>query len=72
MRNTIYLNNCEYEKATLLLELSNLFFLQREALVTGSSVSELLNIIINTHKETTKCVSQVQANLHHISLLDAI
>jgi hypothetical protein len=56
MRKTLYLNDCEYEKQTVLLQLDNLFFLQREALATGSSVSELLNSIINTHKETNKCV----------------
>lgn len=57
MRSTIFINTQEYEKCTLLVELSNLFFLQRQALLTGTTVSELLNAIINTHKETTKCVS---------------
>lgn len=49
MRNTIYLNNQEYEKQTVLLQLDNLFFLQRSALATGSSVSELLNTLITQH-----------------------
>lgn len=55
MRKTLYLNDCEYEKSTVLLQLDNLFFLQREALATGSSVSELLNTIITQYfKETNK------------------
>lgn len=49
MRKTLYLNDCEYEKSTVLLQLDNLFFLQREALATGSSVSEILNTIITQH-----------------------
>ena len=53
MRKTLYLNDREYEKQTVLLQLDNLFFLQREALASGSSVSELLNTIITKHfKET--------------------
>ncbi|SEE74265.1 hypothetical protein SAMN05421553_4966 [Pseudomonas anguilliseptica] len=51
MRKTLYLNDREYEKQTVLLQLDNLFFLQREALATGSSVSEILNTIITKHFE---------------------
>lgn len=54
MRKTLYLNDCEYEKQTVLLQLDNLFFIQREALATGTSVSELLNTIITQHFKETK------------------
>lgn len=55
MRDTLYIGSVEYERCTLLLNLENLFFLQREALRSGQSVSELLNQIIHTHtKEITQ------------------
>jgi len=49
MRKTLFINNREYEKTTVLLEIGNLFLLQRESLLTGTSVSELLNEILQEH-----------------------
>lgn len=49
MRKTLFINNREYEKTTVLLEIGNVFLLQRQALLTGTSVSELLNKVLQEH-----------------------
>lgn len=55
MRNRLFLNDAEYERVTLLVNLANIYHLQREALATGQSLTELLNAIITQHfKEQTE------------------
>lgn len=51
MRNTVFLNDREYSKEILLVELSNLFWLQRQCLLKGISPSEYTNALITLAKE---------------------